>query len=160
MARIGKLVVQSGRWEGRQVISEAWITLSTSRQTEMDEENARAGFDYGFVDDEGSHTGERREPQQEDSNEVEGHGEPGAEQSRHDAGGDDEPRRPVHGAVEHDSGGVPDGETREADDHLQESVAEKADQEPDRNGDDGSDAARVWPRSLLHVYIPDAPARG
>lgn len=48
LARIGKLVLQRGRWEGRQVISEAWIALSTSRQTEMSEEDTRAGFDYGF----------------------------------------------------------------------------------------------------------------
>jgi CubicO group peptidase (beta-lactamase class C family) len=48
MARIGKLVLQSGRWEGRQVIPEGWIRLSTARQTEMDAENARLGFDYGF----------------------------------------------------------------------------------------------------------------
>jgi CubicO group peptidase (beta-lactamase class C family) len=48
MARIGKLVLQKGQWEGRRIISEEWITRSTSRQTEMDEENTRLGFDYGF----------------------------------------------------------------------------------------------------------------
>jgi CubicO group peptidase (beta-lactamase class C family) len=48
MARIGKLVLQGGRWEGRQVVPEDWITLSTARQTTMGEEDARLGFDYGF----------------------------------------------------------------------------------------------------------------
>jgi CubicO group peptidase (beta-lactamase class C family) len=48
MARIGQLVLQNGRWNGRQVVPQDWITLSTAHQTDMDEENARLGFDYGF----------------------------------------------------------------------------------------------------------------
>ncbi len=43
LARIGKLVVQNGEWEGQQVVSREWIELSTAMQTRTDED-----FDYGF----------------------------------------------------------------------------------------------------------------
>ena len=48
LARLGKLVVQRGLWDGEQVVSSAWIDTSTAKQTDMDPESAGHGFDYGF----------------------------------------------------------------------------------------------------------------
>jgi CubicO group peptidase (beta-lactamase class C family) len=48
LARLGKLVIQRGQWDGAQVVSPAWIDTSTAKQTDMDPEGASHGFDYGF----------------------------------------------------------------------------------------------------------------
>jgi CubicO group peptidase (beta-lactamase class C family) len=44
MAKIGKLMVDGGVWNGERVLSEAWIERSTTKQGEY-----RAGVDYGFL---------------------------------------------------------------------------------------------------------------
>jgi CubicO group peptidase (beta-lactamase class C family) len=48
MARIGKLMAQRGRWDGEQIVSEAWIDESTALQTQMTPQDQAAGFEYGF----------------------------------------------------------------------------------------------------------------
>jgi CubicO group peptidase (beta-lactamase class C family) len=48
LARIGKLVAQRGRWNDEQVVSEQWIDLSTSRQSEVDPVGTGLGFEYGL----------------------------------------------------------------------------------------------------------------
>jgi CubicO group peptidase (beta-lactamase class C family) len=48
MARIGKLMAQRGRWEGEQVVSQAWIDESTALQTQMTPQDQAAGFEYGY----------------------------------------------------------------------------------------------------------------
>ena len=48
LARIGKLVAQKGSWEGEQVVSEAWVALSTAKQGDLDPADQSLGFDYGF----------------------------------------------------------------------------------------------------------------
>lgn len=45
LAKIGKLVSQNGEWEGQQVISQDWISVSTTSQTEVP---GSEGFHYGF----------------------------------------------------------------------------------------------------------------
>jgi CubicO group peptidase (beta-lactamase class C family) len=44
MAKIGQLVLQKGQWEGRQIVSEAWIAQSTRAQTVV----PRLG-EYGYL---------------------------------------------------------------------------------------------------------------
>lgn len=44
MAKLGQLVLQHGMWDGRQVVSAAWIAQATSYQTLMDE-----AFGYGYL---------------------------------------------------------------------------------------------------------------
>jgi CubicO group peptidase (beta-lactamase class C family) len=44
LAKIGKLVLQQGRWENRQLISHDWILISTAFQTMSDQ----ASFQYGY----------------------------------------------------------------------------------------------------------------
>lgn len=44
MARLGELALRGGRWQGRQVVPEAWIRLSTAAQVDP----ARGGLGYGF----------------------------------------------------------------------------------------------------------------
>lgn len=43
-AKIGQLVLQRGWWDGRRVVSEAWLDLSTSPQTDSDDPE----YPYGF----------------------------------------------------------------------------------------------------------------
>jgi len=43
MAKIGKLILQKGLWEGQQIVSESWITTSTSIHTQI------TGIDYGYL---------------------------------------------------------------------------------------------------------------
>ncbi|MBL6449280.1 serine hydrolase [Fulvivirga sp. 29W222] len=43
MAKIGQLVINNGRWDGEQIVSEAWIEESTTAKTKI------AGIDYGFL---------------------------------------------------------------------------------------------------------------
>ena len=43
MAKIGLLAMQNGQWDGRQIVSEEWIALSTTRHTDID------GSGYGFL---------------------------------------------------------------------------------------------------------------
>jgi len=45
LAKIGKLVLQQGRWENRQLISHDWILISTNYQTEVP---GPEGFRYGY----------------------------------------------------------------------------------------------------------------
>jgi CubicO group peptidase (beta-lactamase class C family) len=45
LAKIGKLVLQQGRWENRQLISHDWILISTAFQTEVP---GPEGFRYGY----------------------------------------------------------------------------------------------------------------
>ncbi len=44
MAKIGQLVLAGGRWNGRQVVSKAWIDASTSPRTE-----ASSNYSYGYL---------------------------------------------------------------------------------------------------------------
>ncbi len=48
MARVGKLMAQRGRWDGDQVVSQAWIDESTALQTQMTPQDQANGFEYGF----------------------------------------------------------------------------------------------------------------
>ena len=43
MAKIGLLVLQKGQWQGKQLVPESWIELSTQEQTQVD------GQPYGFL---------------------------------------------------------------------------------------------------------------
>lgn len=43
MAKIGKLILQKGTWEGQQIVSESWITTSTNIHTQI------TGIDYGYL---------------------------------------------------------------------------------------------------------------
>ena len=45
MAKIGQLCLQQGRWEGKQIVSKAWIEESTSKKSRWEE----AGYDYGYL---------------------------------------------------------------------------------------------------------------
>ena len=42
MAKIGQLVLNNGKWNGKQLISEKWIEESTTRKTTI------TGIDYGY----------------------------------------------------------------------------------------------------------------
>jgi len=44
MAKIGQLVLAGGRWNGRQVVSKAWIDASTTPRTE-----ASSNYSYGYL---------------------------------------------------------------------------------------------------------------
>jgi CubicO group peptidase (beta-lactamase class C family) len=44
MAKIGQLMLDRGLWKGERLLSEAWITKSTTKQSEP-----RTGVDYGFL---------------------------------------------------------------------------------------------------------------
>ncbi|NJD20559.1 MAG: serine hydrolase, partial [Gemmatimonadetes bacterium] len=44
LAKLGQLVLQKGRWQGRQVVPESWIIESTSAQVPT----GAAGIDYGY----------------------------------------------------------------------------------------------------------------
>ncbi len=46
LAKVGQLVLQQGVWNGRRLISEAWLRDATTAQRKLDEE--LGGFDYGF----------------------------------------------------------------------------------------------------------------
>ena len=46
MSKIGQLVLQGGQWNGQQVISNAWITRSTSRHGAFSQVGARGGYGY------------------------------------------------------------------------------------------------------------------
>ena len=57
LAKIGKLVLQQGEWEGQQIISHDWILISTSFQTEVPgPEGYRYGFYWWVVPEEGAYT--------------------------------------------------------------------------------------------------------
>ena len=43
LAKVGQLVLDNGRWQGRQIVSENWVKVSTQFQTK-----ARHGFNYGY----------------------------------------------------------------------------------------------------------------
>ena len=43
MAKIGKLILNKGKWNKQQIVSEKWIEVSTSPQTKI------TGIDYGFL---------------------------------------------------------------------------------------------------------------
>ncbi|MFT5890367.1 MAG: CubicO group peptidase (beta-lactamase class C family) [Dokdonia sp.] len=43
MAKIGKLVLQKGKWNEEQIVSESWITTATSVHTQI------TGIDYGYL---------------------------------------------------------------------------------------------------------------
>lgn len=43
LAKVGKLFLQQGQWEGRQVVSSEWISESRSHKTQID------GHDYGYL---------------------------------------------------------------------------------------------------------------
>ena len=43
MAKIGKLVLNNGKWNKEQIVSEKWIELSTTQKTKI------TGIDYGFL---------------------------------------------------------------------------------------------------------------
>jgi CubicO group peptidase (beta-lactamase class C family) len=57
MAKIGQLMLQKGQWEGKQLISEAWIQKITTTVTPVDTVNQRDGIDsthevqfsYGYM---------------------------------------------------------------------------------------------------------------
>ena len=46
MSKIGQLVLQGGQWNGQQVISNAWVTRSTSRHGAFSRVGARGGYGY------------------------------------------------------------------------------------------------------------------
>ncbi|MGV6831589.1 MAG: DUF2306 domain-containing protein [bacterium] len=48
MAKIGQLMLQKGRWNGKQLISEEWIRKTTTTVTSLDTVNARYGFDPSY----------------------------------------------------------------------------------------------------------------
>lgn len=43
MAKIGQLVLNQGKWKGEQIVSEKWISASTTPQTKI------TGLDYGYL---------------------------------------------------------------------------------------------------------------
>ena len=43
MAKIGKLILQKGNWDGQQIVSESWITTATAVHTQI------TGIDYGYL---------------------------------------------------------------------------------------------------------------
>ena len=43
MAKIGQLILNKGKWNGQQVVSEDWVEESTSRITKI------TGMDYGYL---------------------------------------------------------------------------------------------------------------
>ncbi len=43
MAKIGQLILNKGKWKGKQIISESWVAASTTYQTKL------AGLDYGYL---------------------------------------------------------------------------------------------------------------
>ena len=43
MAKIGQLVLDNGEWQGRQLVSKAWLESTTTKQTKL------GGVDYGFL---------------------------------------------------------------------------------------------------------------
>ncbi len=46
MAKLGQLLLQKGAWEGRQLISEAWVTQMTARHMPVSEKIGH--YDYGY----------------------------------------------------------------------------------------------------------------
>ena len=49
LAKIGKLVINNGRWKGQQLVSEGWIEQSTSYQIEVSDSEWGYPHDYGFL---------------------------------------------------------------------------------------------------------------
>jgi CubicO group peptidase (beta-lactamase class C family) len=49
MARIGLLYLRGGRWQGRQVISRAWVEESTRRQVRLVPQERETGIGYGYL---------------------------------------------------------------------------------------------------------------
>ena len=47
MATIGQLMLQGGRWKGRQIVPKAWVTASTSRQAQV-APDPKCGTRYGY----------------------------------------------------------------------------------------------------------------
>ena len=43
MAKIGQLILNNGKWNGKQIISEKWVEESTTMKTKI------AGIDYGYL---------------------------------------------------------------------------------------------------------------
>jgi len=43
MAKIGQLILNHGKWNGTQIVSESWVAASTTYQTKL------AGLDYGYL---------------------------------------------------------------------------------------------------------------
>jgi CubicO group peptidase (beta-lactamase class C family) len=48
LAKLGQLVLSKGRWNGKQVVSEAWITESTKRHLPLGEESVRSTGDSPY----------------------------------------------------------------------------------------------------------------
>lgn len=48
MAKLGQLVLQHGNWDGRQLVSEGWVSLSTAAQTESLPGRGSGDVRYGF----------------------------------------------------------------------------------------------------------------
>ncbi len=48
LAKFGQLYLQKGKWNGKQVLSEAWISEATSKQIENGKNDSSWGFGYGY----------------------------------------------------------------------------------------------------------------
>jgi CubicO group peptidase (beta-lactamase class C family) len=48
MARIGALMLDGGRWEGRQIVPESWVTAATTPHIDV-EGDAKCGTKYGYL---------------------------------------------------------------------------------------------------------------
>lgn len=48
LAKFGQLYLQKGKWNGKQVLSEAWIAEATSKQIENGKNDSSWGFGYGY----------------------------------------------------------------------------------------------------------------
>ncbi|MBK8460672.1 MAG: serine hydrolase [Micropruina sp.] len=48
LVKLGELYVNGGRWQGRQIVSQAWVADSTSRQLSLEQEEAAQG-NYGYL---------------------------------------------------------------------------------------------------------------
>ena len=48
LAKLGQLVLDRGRWEGEQVVSEAWIEAATTAHVRTDTRYSSGRFSYGY----------------------------------------------------------------------------------------------------------------